>query len=77
MSERIWHELHICAPEWFDTDFDFSDDQYENDYNNAYDVIMETIAGLSVELALRDESEDIHQVFVELPIKFEEWEDEE
>lgn len=75
MSERIWHELHVCAPEWFDTSFDFTDDQYENNYNTAYDVIMETIAGISVQMTLEDE-ENIHQVFVKLPIEWAEWEDE-
>lgn len=72
MAERIWHLMRICDDE---PDFNFTD-PYENDYWDRYSMVIETIAGISIQLTSED-GEDIHQVYAELPLVFEEWEDEE
>lgn len=63
--------MHIACEE--PPDFNFED---EDDYWEKYAMIIETIAGISIELTAKD-GEDLHQVFCEVPLVFEEWEDEE
>lgn len=71
MHERIWHHLVICTEDT--PSFDFKTD---DEYWDMYDVIIDTIASISVEYTMQEETDAVHQAIVTLPLEFEEWEDE-
>lgn len=80
--EIRWEHVHICAPDDFDTSFQFEDPR-EQDYWEAWGVVIETIVGASLHYTV-EENQDVpeddqvlYQMVVPLPVVFEEWHDEE
>lgn len=56
MSERIWNPLIPCVKE--EPSFEFSD-PFEHDQERAYELIMDTIIGVSIHMTLaHDENKE-------------------
>lgn len=76
--EIKWEHIHVCAPDDFDTSFQFEDPR-EHDYWEAWEVVIETIIGASTYYTIEEnqdvpeEEQKIYQMVVPLPVIFEEW----